>query len=131
MNSVLNYDEFSILEKWNNIIKLNENGKEMSQTQKNYQDFMFFALAKFGAESPADLSSDHKKDMFNWVKDNWDKEKGEAKDPKIKEKIKAAKEKGVIPSKSPAEMGEKGKDSYKEKEAADKKAEFDKMMKED
>lgn len=54
------------------------NEAELSQKQKDYAELMKAALAKFDAKSPADLDEEGKKEMFNWIKKNWDKEKGEA-----------------------------------------------------
>ena len=102
--------------------------EEMSDTQKNYADFMAFGMAKFGAESPADLSTEDKKEFFNWIKDNWDKEKGEPKDSKIKDKIEKAKKEGLIPSEPMNNKSEKEKEDAKEKEAEEKKKKFKELM---
>ncbi len=108
-----------------------EEEKELSPKQKAYNDLMLFGLAKFGAESPADLSTDDKSEFFNWVKDNWDKEKGEPKDEKVKKAIEKAKEKGLISDEPKAEMSDEEKEKEKEKEAEQRKKDFDELMSDD
>lgn len=110
---------------------LEEEGKELSPKQRAYNDLMLFGLAKFGAESPADLSTDDKSEFFNWIKDNWDKEKGEPKEEKVKNAIEKAKEKGLIPSEPKAELSDEDKEKEEEEKAKKKRKEFDEIMNDD
>lgn len=102
------------------------NEEELSDAQKNYQELMLFALAKFGAKSPADLSTDQKSEFFNWIGDNWDKDKGDVKDDKVKKQIEKAKEKGLI-----EDPEEKAKASGTDGDAEDKKDEIAKQKAEE
>lgn len=73
-----------------------EEDVELSPAQKRYAEFMTYGMSKFGAESPADLSDEDKKELFNWIKDNWDKDKSEPNNQKIKDEIAKAKKDGKI-----------------------------------
>lgn len=131
MRKVTSFDDF-LTEKLNNIfeaILTEEEERQLSDIQKRYSDFMFFGLAKFGAESPADLSEEDKKEFFNWIKDNWSKEDGAPKDDKIKDQIKKAKEKGLIPKEAPAAQSKDDQDKEKEKKAEAKKKEMQDLLK--
>jgi hypothetical protein len=50
---------------------MDEEEKDMSPAQKKYQAFFKKALKKFGAESPADLDDDKKKEFFNYIDKNY------------------------------------------------------------
>lgn len=57
----------------NKMNKLNE--RKLSTLQKKYSDFFFDMLDQFDVKSPAQLSSDKKKEFFNRIKKEWPKEK--------------------------------------------------------
>ena len=122
------FGNFYIQNKIEAIFEYINEAEELSPAQKNYADFMAFGMAKFGAESPADLSEEDKKEFFNWIKDNWSKEKGEPKDAKIKDKIKKAKEEGLIPSEPNNNKSDEEKEKEKEKKAEEKKKKFKELM---
>lgn len=50
---------------------MDEEEKDMSPAQKKYQAFFKKALKKFGAESPADLDDEKKKEFFNYIDKNY------------------------------------------------------------
>jgi len=88
---------------------------DLSKAQKNYQELMTVGLLKFGAKTPSDLNKETKKEFFNWISSNWDKNKEEAS-KEAQELIKKAKDKKLF---KPAE-GENNptqKDSIKAKDA--------------
>lgn len=58
---------------------------EASELQKSYQDYFKAKLDKFGAESPADLDDEKKKEFFNEITKEW--EKGKGVKPEVKEKV--------------------------------------------
>lgn len=91
---IMTGSEFIINEEWT---KMNE-ATELSDKQKEYQKLMLFGLHKFDAKSPADLSTDDKKDFFNWIKDNWDKEAGKIKNDDVKKEVDSAVENELIKS---------------------------------
>lgn len=109
------------------IYKVYEADDELSSAQKNYQELMAVALLKFGAESPADLDTQGKKDMFNWIKDNWDKDKGEAS-AEAQDLIKKAKEKDLMPSEPKAAMSDDEQEEEKAKKAKEKKEKVAKAL---
>ena len=51
--------------------------EELSDKQKKYQAFFNKALKKFGAESPADLDDEKKKEFFNYIDKNYKADKEE------------------------------------------------------
>ena len=53
--------------------------REVIKEETEYQAFFKKALEKFGANSPADLDGDKKKEFFNYVDANW-KGKGEVEE---------------------------------------------------
>jgi len=106
--------------------KINEES-ELSPTQIAYQELMTIALLKFGAESPADLDTQSKKDMFNWIKDNWDKDKGEASE-EAKALIKKAKEKGLMNKEPMAAKSDAEKEKALAKKAEAKRKEVAKKL---
>jgi len=100
---------------------------DLTPTQVAYQELMSVALIKFGAESPADLDTQGKKDMFNWIKDNWDKDKGESSE-EAKGLIKKAKDKGLMDKEPVAAKSDAEKEKEKAKEAEAKKKEMAKKL---
>ena len=102
--------------------------KELSPKQKAYNDVMLFGLAKFGADSPAKLSKEQKTEFFNWLKDNWDKEKGEPAKEEVKKGIEKAKEAGIIPKEPKAGLSKEEKEKQLEKEAEEKKKKFKEII---
>ena len=60
---------------------------EASDLQKSYQDYFKAKLSKYGAESPADLDDEKKKEFFNEITKEW--EKGKGVKPDAKKKIEA------------------------------------------
>ena len=50
---------------------MDEAEEDMSPAQKKYQAFFKKALKKFGAESPADLDDEKKKEFFNYIDKNY------------------------------------------------------------
>jgi hypothetical protein len=131
MKKFKTYDEFLIENYYGEIFEEDDDGKkELSDKQKRYQDLMLFGLAKYGAESPGDLSKDDKTEFFNWLKDNWNKDTGNFKDPKIADKIKKAKENDLI-KQNPATLSDEEKEKQKEEKAKEKREEFKKLMDEE
>lgn len=58
---------------------------EASELQKSYQEYFKAKLKKYGANSPADLDDEKKKEFFNEITKEW--EKGKGVKPEVKEKI--------------------------------------------
>ena len=95
---------------------------EASELQKSYQEYFKTKLKKFGAESPADLDDEKKKEFFNEITKEWEKGKGvkpEAKDKIEKDKKDADEKEKKEPSKDVTELegtpAEKMKDMTKAK----------------
>jgi len=63
---------------------MGEDEHDLSPAQKKYQAFFKKALKKFGAESPADLDDDKKKEFFNYIDKNY-----KSVDESITERFKA------------------------------------------
>ena len=63
---------------------MDEEEKDLSPAQKKYQAFFKKALKKFGAESPADLDDEKKKEFFNYIDKNY-----KSVDESITERFKA------------------------------------------
>lgn len=124
-------NEYVIVERFNRINEAIMEAEELSDTQKAYQELMLFGLAKFGAKSPADLSTDQKKEFFKWIGDNWDKDNGKVKDEEIAKKIKKALDKGLIENpeeKAAASGGDSSAEKKKEDIAKEKAKEFEKEL---
>lgn len=76
--------------------------QEKSKKQKEYEEFFKAKLAEYGAESPADLSTEEKKKFFNEIESEWDGEVSEGtiaieEDPgaDVKDKVKDGKDGGM------------------------------------
>jgi hypothetical protein len=63
------------LSKWAPLLKEQEE-KELSNLQKSWRDYFKSKLDKFGANSPADLSEEDKKNFFNELKKDWERGEG-------------------------------------------------------
>jgi hypothetical protein len=63
---------------------MGEDEHDLSPAQKKYQAFFKKALKKFGAESPADLDDEKKKEFFNYIDKNY-----KSVDESITERFKA------------------------------------------
>jgi hypothetical protein len=63
---------------------MDEDEHDLSPAQKKYQAFFKKALKKFGAESPADLDDEKKKEFFNYIDKNY-----KSVDESITERFKA------------------------------------------
>jgi len=90
---------------------------EASELQKSYQDYFKAKLSKYGAESPADLDDEKKKEFFNEITKEW--EKGKGVKPEVKKKIEAEKKTAEDkekkePSKEVADMKGSPADKMKE-----------------
>jgi hypothetical protein len=48
----------------------------LSELQKDWREYFFAKLNKFGVESPADLDDEKKKEFFNELKKDWERGKG-------------------------------------------------------
>ena len=90
---------------------------EASELQKSYKEYFTAKLAKYGAESPADLSDEDKKKFFNEVSADWEKGKGvkpEAKEKMKKEKEQAKEKEAEKPAEDVTDMEGDAKDKMKE-----------------
>jgi hypothetical protein len=67
---------------------------ELSDLQKSYRDYFTAKLKKYGAESPADLDEEKKKEFFNEITADW--EKGKGVKPAAKDKVEKEKEEAGI-----------------------------------
>lgn len=136
MSITKNYTDFLLEKILNPVYEADDSdeddgAKELSDKQRKYQLLMKFGLAKFGAESPGSLSKEDKIKFFNWIKDNWNKDKGDYKNPDLEQKIQKAIDKGLIPETSPAEMSQEEYEKHQEEEAKKKKEQFNKIMNEE
>lgn len=123
LDYIMPREDFSILENYNHINEAIFEGQELSAKQIAYQELMFFGLAKFGAETPADLTDDKKSEFFNWIRDNWDKKAGKVKNKEVADNIKKAKEKKLIDDPENATAKNKGKEAEKKAEQFKKELE--------
>jgi hypothetical protein len=46
-------------------------GRELSEKQKEYQEYFLDLLEKYGVETPADMDEETKKKFFNEVSSGW------------------------------------------------------------
>jgi hypothetical protein len=74
---------------WVNMVREAELN-EASELQKSYQEYFKAKLKKFGAESPADLDDEKKKEFFNEITKEW--EKGQGVKPEFKAEMEKEKE---------------------------------------
>lgn len=82
----------SISKKLNDAVMSVVSGQALSEGSKEeYEKFFRAALKKFGAESPADLDDEKKKEFFNYVEKNY---KGEKTDENFGQRAHKAKKEG-------------------------------------
>ena len=75
---------------------MGEDEHDLSPAQKKYQAFFKKALKKFGAESPADLDDDKKKEFFNYIDKNY-KSVDESVEESLEECLERLTEKMTVP----------------------------------
>ena len=86
------YNAISKLKKLNDAVMSVVSGQQLDEgTKEEYEKFFRAALKKFGAESPADLDDDKKKEFFNYVEKNY---KGEKTDESFGQRARKAKQEG-------------------------------------
>lgn len=59
--------------------QINEDERELSPLQKEYQSYFQNLLKEYKVTSPADMDTDTMKKFFNQVRDGWEKGKGAKK----------------------------------------------------
>jgi hypothetical protein len=101
---------------WVNVVRQAELS-EASELQKSYQDYFTAKLKKYGAESPADLDDEKKKEFFNEITKEWDKGKGvkpEFKEEIEKEEKQADEKEAEEPSEDVADLEGDAEDKMKD-----------------
>jgi hypothetical protein len=94
--SVLTGSQFEVKYNWDKVLEALEEDRDLSAKQKAYQGLVLYALSKYNAETMDDLSDGDKSKFFDFIKDNWDKGKGEVKDKDVKKEIEDAQKSGDI-----------------------------------
>ena len=92
--------------------------KHSTGDKESYRDFVNKALKKFGVDSPAELSSEKKKEFYDYLDKNWigdhekDDPKAEAKDNEKEDQVHAPK-KALEPMSTPNDENGKKKKKMK------------------
>ena len=100
---------------------------EASELQKSYQEYFKAKLAKYDAESPADLDEEEKKKFFNEISADW--ERGKGVKPEAKEKLDKEKKEAEVKAEEKKKEEEKKESERPSQKVTDMEGSADDKLK--